>query len=162
MAGSDDVAADRNGCGRGRGQDDVRVRVGRRVAADDARAVEVDLDRPFETTQEREVGLAELLPRPLSDLEQPPTLVLADRLGGDVQREQELVGVPEDAAARQLLQQLDALDRLRPALGDVAERDDQVGLYTLDVRERGAERDSVSVHVREKGHSHPAETTVTP
>ena len=45
---------------------------------------------------------------------------------------------------------------LRPALRDVPERDDQIRLVVLQVGERGAERDGVSVHVGEEGDPHIA------
>jgi len=80
----------------------------------------------------------------------------------DLERDEKVVGVPEDARATELAQQIDALPGLRPALGDVAQRDDQVDVVTFDVGERGAESDGVRVHVGEEGDPHSAELTDTP
>jgi hypothetical protein len=132
------------------------------MAADEARPFEIDLDPSLERAQEGEALVAELLLRPPSDLQQPSPFLLVDRLRVDVEGQQEFVGVSEDTGAAELLEELDALDWLRPTLGDVAERNDQVRLYVLDVRDRGAERDAVPVHVGEEGDSHAAEITGTP
>ena len=89
-------------------------------------------------------------------------LFVFHRLRPEVEREEKVVGVAEDARATELAQQVDALSRLRPTLGDVAQRDDQVDVVTLDVGECGAESDGVPVHVGEEGDPHSAELTDTP
>jgi len=127
---------------------DVLVRRRRRMAAEDA----TGRDGRLEATEEREPILAELLPRPCSGRQEAVDVL--GLLRAEVEREQELVGVPEDARALELLQQLDALARLRTALRDVAERDDQIRFAPLQIRERGAECDGVPVHVREESGSH--------
>lgn len=81
---------------------------------------------------------------------------------GVIECEQKLVRVPGDTRTIELAQQVDAFLRLRAALGDVAERDDQVDVVPLDVGERCAERNGVSVHVREESGAHSAELTDTP
>ena len=91
-----------------------------------------------------------------------PAFVVLDRLVAEVEREQEVVGVSEDARAAELAQQLDAFLRLRAALGDVTERDDQVDVVAFDVGKRSAERDGVAVHVGEERDPHSAELTGTP
>jgi hypothetical protein len=45
------------------------------------------------------------------------------------------------------LHELEALDRLRPALRDVAQRDDRIGAAPGDVVERRAQADGVAVRV---------------
>ena len=73
----------------------------------------------------------------------------------EVERNEDVIRVPVDAPAPELLQQLDALAWLRTTLSDVAERDDQIGLATfLQIGERCPERDGVSVHVGEEGDAH--------
>ena len=89
-------------------------------------------------------------------------LFVFHRLRPEIEREEKIVGVSEDAGAAELAQQVDALLRLRPALRNVAERDDQVDVVALDVGERRAERNGVPVHVGEEGDSHFAELTDTP
>ena len=74
-----------------------------------------------------------------------------------IEGEEKVLRVPSHTRTAELTQELDALERLRPALGNVAEGDDQVGPAILQVGERRAERDRVSVHVGEKGNSHSAE-----
>ena len=147
MTGGDRVGIDERNPVRVR-QHDVLVRRRRRVAAEHA----PDLDRRLEAAQELEAVLAELLLRPARCPEQ--ALDILRLLRAEVEREQELIRVAEDAGAAELLQQLDALARLRPALRDVAERDDQIGLTILQVGEGGAEGDGVAVHVAEEGDSH--------
>lgn len=88
--------------------------------------------------------------------------LILDRLGAEVERDQEVVGVAEHTLTAELTQELDALERLRAALRDVAEGDDQVGPAILQVGERGAECDRVSVHVGEKGNPHSGELMDTP
>ena len=127
---------------------DVLVRRRRRMAAEDA----TGRDGRLEATEEREPILAELLPRPCSRGQEAVDVL--GLLRAEVEREQELVGVPEDARALELLQQLDALARLRTALRDVSQRDDQIRFAPLQIRERGAESDGVPVHVREESGSH--------
>ena len=129
-------------------QHDVLVRRRRRVTAEDAPG----RNSPLEAAQEREPLLAELLPRPFRRRQKAVDVL--GLLRAEIEREQELVGVPEDARALELLQQLDALARLRPALCDVAERDDQIRLALLQIRERSTECDGVPMHVREEGDSH--------
>ena len=112
----------------------------------------------LEALQEREAVLAELLARPASRFEQPfAAFLVLDRLGAEVERDQEVVGVAEHARAAELTQELDALERLGPTLRDVAERDDQVGPAILQIGECCAERNRVSVHVGEEGNPHSAE-----
>jgi hypothetical protein len=106
----------------------------------------------LEVTEEREALVAELLPRPFRGRQEAVDVL--GLLRAEIEREQELVGVPEDARALELLQQFDALARLRAALCDVAERDDQIRLAPLEIRERSTECDGVPVHVREEGDSH--------
>ncbi len=89
-------------------------------------------------------------------------LLVLDGLRTEVEREQELVRVPEDARTLQLLEQLDALHGLRPTLGDVAQRDDQIDVLPLDIGERGTESDGVSVHVRDERDTHGSQLTETP
>ena len=129
-----------------------------------SRLPEIDLDGRLEPLQELEAVVAQLLAGPAADLEHPFDVLGVHRLGlgAEVERKHELVRVPEDAGAVELPQELDALDRLRPALGDVAKRDDQVGLYALEIGERRAEGDRVAVHVREEGDAHRPEITGTP
>ena len=91
-----------------------------------------------------------------------PALPVLHRLRPELEREEKVVGVAEDAGAIELTQQVDALLRLRPALRDVAERDDQVNVVALDVGERSAKRNGVPVHVGEEGDPHSAELTDTP
>ena len=89
-------------------------------------------------------------------------LFVFHRLRPEIEREEKVVGVAEDAGATELAQQVDALLRLRPALGDVAERDDQVNVVALDVGERRTESNGVPVHVGDEGDPHSAELTDTP
>jgi hypothetical protein len=91
-----------------------------------------------------------------------PALLVFHGLRPEIEREEKVVGVAEDARATELAQQVDALLRLRPALGDVAERDDQVNVAAFDVGERSAECNCVPVHVGEEGDPHSAELTDTP
>ena len=91
-----------------------------------------------------------------------PALVVFHGLCTEIERDEVVVGVPVDARAAELAQQVDTFPRLRPALGDVAERDDQVDVVSLDVGERCAERDGIPVHVGEEGDPHSAELTDTP
>ena len=112
----------------------------------------------LEALQEREAVLAELLARPASRFEQPfAAFLVLDRLGAEVESDQEVVGVAEHARAVELAQELDALERLGPTLRDVAERDDQVRPAILQIGECCAERNRVSVHVGEEGNPHSAE-----
>jgi len=136
------------------GQDDVLVRVRRGVATEKI----ADLDRGLEAAKEVQPLLAELFSRPARGLEQllAPLFVL-DGLRAEVESEEELLGVPEHARTVQLSQQVDALERLGPALGDVPEGDDPIRGRPLDVVERRAKRDRVAVHVREEGDSHAAD-----
>ncbi len=129
-----------------------------------SRLPEIDLDGRLEPLQELEAVVAQLVARPAADLEYPLGVLGVHRLGlgAEVERKHELVRVPEDAGAVELPQELDALDRLRAALGDVPERDDQIRLDTLDVRERRAKGDGVAVHVGEESDAHAADTTGTP
>ena len=104
-----------------------------------------------EAPQEREAVVAELLARPVRGLEH----ALVGLLVAEVERDEEVIRVPVDAWAAELLQQLDALARLRASLRDVPEREDQVRLTTrLQIGEGGAERDRVPVHVGEEGDAH--------
>jgi hypothetical protein len=118
----------------------------------------VDLDAGLEAAEELQPLLAELLSRPACRLKQPLALLLVlDLLMAKVEGEQEFLSVPQHTWAPQLTKELNALDGLGPALGDVAERDDQVRLFSREVHERGAEGNGVSVHVGEERHSHGRE-----
>lgn len=124
-----------------------------------------DRNGRLERAQESETVVSELLARPARRLEKPltPILVLDRlRLRAELESQQEVVRVAEDARARELADQVDALGRLRPALCDVAERDDQVRLPSLEIGERRSERDRVAVHVGEQGDPHWAELTGMP
>ena len=112
----------------------------------------------LEAPQELEPLLAELLARPMGGGE----LLLRDLLLTKVQGDEEVVGVAVDAGTPELAQEIDAFERLRSALGDVAERDDQVGLVTLQVGERSAEADRVAVHVGDECDPHSPDSTGTP
>ena len=81
-------------------------------------------------------------------------LLLADLLVTEVERHEEVIRVAVGAGTAELAQEIDALARLRAALRDVAERDDQIGFMTLQIGERGAERDGVAVHVGDEGDPH--------
>ena len=117
----------------------------------------------LEVLQKSQPVFAELRAGPVGRIEQAlSALVVFHGVCSEIERNEEVVGVPVDARAAELAQQVDAFPRLRPALGDVAERDDQVDVVSLDIRERCAESDGVSVHVGEKGDPHPAELTDTP
>lgn len=126
--------------------DDVLVRRRRGVAAQHA----AGLHGRLEATQELEPVLAELLARPLRGLDHAVVRLLVAEVEGD----EDVVGVPVHARAAEILEELDALARLRTALCNVAERDDQVWLALLQVRECSAERDGVPVHVGDEGDAH--------
>lgn len=132
--------------GRSLGQDDVLDRRGRRVAAEHSPG----LYGRAEAAQELEPVLAELVARPVRRLEH----ALVGLLVAEVERDEDVIRVAVDAGTRQLLQQLDALARLRPSLRDVPEGDDQVGAAILQIREGGPECDGVAVHVGEEGDAH--------
>ena len=89
-------------------------------------------------------------------------LLLRHFLAPEVEGDEEVVGIAVDARAVELAQKVDALERLRAALGDVAERDDQVGPLTLQIVEDGAKRNGVAVHVGDKRDPHSAELMSTP
>src|ERR671936_612782 len=108
------------------------------------------MHRRLEAAEKLEPVLAELLARPMRRRE----LLLGHLLVAEVERNEEVVGVAVDARTAELAQEVDALDRLRAALRDVAERDDQVGLEPLQVAERRAKCDGVAVHVRDEGDAH--------
>ena len=127
-------------------EDDVLVRRRRRVAAEHAAC----LHGRGEAAQEREAILAELRARPVRCLEH----ALVGLFVAELERNEKVIRVPVDARTSKLLQQRNAFARLRPALGDVAERDDQVGLDVLQVGQSGAEGDGVAVHVGEEGDAH--------
>ena len=149
MTGRDSVDLERSDLlGRSFGQDDVLVRRRRRVTAEHAPG----LHGRAEAAQELEPVLTQLSARPVGGRQQ--ALDVVGFLGAQVQREQELVRVAEHARAAELLEQLDALARLWPSLGDVSERNDQLGAATLQIRERSSEGDGVSVHVGEEGDAH--------
>ena len=104
-----------------------------------------------EAAQERKTLVAELGARPMRRLQD----ALVRLFAAEVERNEDVIRVPVDARAAELLQELHALAWLRSALRDVAERDDQIGLATLlQIGERCPERDSVSVHVGEEGDAH--------
>ena len=104
-----------------------------------------------------------MLARPTSGLEQPfLSLLVLHRLVAEIEGEEEVVRVPEDARAAELAQQLDALARLRPALRNVAQADDQVDIALLQIGERCTEGDRIAVHVGKECDSHPGELTGTP
>ena len=84
------------------------------------------------------------------------------RFDAEVESNQEVIRIAVDARATELLQQLDALPRLRAALRDVAERDDQIRLTGLQIGERSAEGDRVAVHVRDECDSHSEQLMGTP
>ena len=128
-------------------QDDVLVRRRGRVAAQHPSC----LHRRLEAAQKLETVRSELLLRPACSVEQALQLLrILHRLGAEIEREQKLVRVAEHARAVELTQQLDALARLRAALRDVAEGDDQVGLTVLQIGQGSAERAGVAVHVGEE------------
>jgi hypothetical protein len=129
-------------------EDDVLIGGRRGVAAEDPAGAH----RRLEALEELQPVLPELLAGPLRGRDQ--SLDVLRLFGAEVERKQELVRVPEDARTAELLQQRDALARLRPSLRDVAQRDDQVGLSTLQVGKCSAERDGVAVHVGEEGDAH--------
>ena len=92
----------------------------------------LDLDRRLEAAQELEPFRAELRLRPAGRLEQPfLSLLVLDRLVAEIEGQEEVVRVPEDARAVELAQQVDTFERLRPALRDVAQADDQVDVVLL-------------------------------
>ena len=123
----------------------------------------LDLDRRLEAAEELEPFRAELLLRPAGRLEQPfLSLLVLDRLVAEIEGQEEIVRVPEDARAVELAQQLDAFERLRPALRDVAQADDQVDVMLLQIGERRTEGDRIAVHVGKECDSHPGELTGTP
>lgn len=156
--GSDSVEGPLDLVMRGRRQHDVLVGARRRVTAQQR----ADLDGRLETAQEGKPLLPELLARPARRLEEPLDAILVVdrlRLRAEVEGQQEVIRVAEDARALELAQEVDALGRLRAALRDVAEGDDQARLPTLKVRKSGAERDRVAVHVRDEGDAHEGELT---
>ena len=116
-----------------------------------------------EALQKSQPLFAELLARPAGGIEESFSVLLVfHRVGAEIEGEEKVVGVAEDTRATEPAQQVDALLRLRTALGDVAERDDQVDVVARDVGERSAERNCIPVHVGEEGDSHSAELTDTP
>ena len=84
-------------------------------------------------------------------------LVLPDRdLGVDQLPLDELplrVAAHAEDALPPGLEEGDRLERER-APGQIAARDDQVRLFTLQLGENRLERDGVAVHVRERGEPH--------
>ena len=117
----------------------------------------------LEALEKREPVLSELLPRPARRLEQTSEVLLVlDRLGTDVERQEEAVRVAEHARTVELAQELDALERLRSSLRDVAERDDQVRPAVLQIGERSPESDGVAVHVGEESDAHSAQLMAAP
>ena len=146
-------------CTRSGRQDDVLVRLRRRVAAEDL----LDVDRRLEAAEKLETFGAKLFARPASGFEQTLlSLLVLDRLVAEVEGQEEVVRVPEHAWAVELTQQLDALERLRPALRDIAEGNDQVDVVLLQIGESRPEGDCIAVHVGEKRDSHSTELTGTP
>ncbi len=122
----------------------------------------LDLDRRLEAAEELEPFRAELLLRPTSGFHQPfLSLLILDRLIAEIEGQEEVVRVPEDARAVELAQQLDAFERLRPALRDVAQAHDQVDVALLQIGERRTEGDCIAVHVGKECDSHPGELTGT-
>lgn len=104
-----------------------------------------------EAAQEPKAVLAELFARPVRGLQD----ALVGLFAAEVERHENVIRIPVDARTPQLLQELDALARLRTTLRDVAERDDQVGPATFfQVGERCTERDGIAVHVGEEGDAH--------
>ena len=123
----------------------------------------LDLDRRLEAAEELEPRRAELLARPERGLEQPfLSLSFLDRLVAEIEGQEEVVRVPIDARAVELAEQLDAFERLRPALRDVAQADDQVDVVLLQIGERRTKGDCIAVHVGKECDSHPGELTGTP
>ena len=123
----------------------------------------LDFDRRVEAAEELEPFRAELFLRPPCRLEQPfLSLLVLDRLVAEIEGQDEVVRVPEDARAVELAQQLDAFERLRPSLRDVTQADDQVDVALLQIGERRTEGDCIAVHVRKECDSHPGELTGTP
>jgi len=140
-------------------QEHVLVRLRRRVAAKNP----LDLDCRLEAAEELEPRRAELLLRPPCRLEQPfLSLLVLDRLVAEIEGQKEVVRVPEDAGALELAQQLDAFERLRTTLRDVAQADDQVDVVLLQIGERRTKGDCIAVHVGKECDSHPGELTGTP
>jgi len=127
-------------------EDDAVVVSRRAVEAEQAPAAEVELDRRCERAQVLEVGVRELRERPLALDELPLGRLLRTR----VRVEQEGVGVAHHGQGSCVADELEALDGLRPALGDVAEGDDRVGVAQGDVVERRAQPDGVPVRVRDE------------
>ena len=125
------------------------------MAADQLGLADVELDRRREAAQEVEPVVTELLTRPARRVEQAlATLLVLDRLGAEIERDEEVVGVAVHTRTTELAQDVDTLARLRPALCDIAERDDQVDIFAPDVLEDGAEGDGIAVHVRDEGDAH--------
>jgi hypothetical protein len=144
---------------RRRRENDVLIRARRRVTAQDASGT----DGGLEALEECEAVFAELLARPTGPFEESFALFLIlDRLGAEIECEKKVLRVSTDTRTAELTQELDALTRLRPALRDIAEGDDQVGPAVLQVGECCAERDSVSVHVGDESDPHSAELMDTP
>lgn len=109
------------------------------------------LNRRLEAAQEPEPVVTELRSRPPCRLQH----ALVRLLVAELERDEKVVGVAVDAGAAELLQQLDALTRLRSSLRDVTECDDQVGLAALlQVGKCGTEGNGIAVHVGEEGDAH--------
>lgn len=145
--------------GRRRRKDHVLVRLRRRMAAEQP----ADFNRRLEPTKKRQPVFADLLARPAQCLQHSVALLLVvDLLGAEIERDKKVVGVSAGALTTELTEKLHALTRLRSALGDVAQRDDQVDVLAFNVRERSSERNRIAVHIREEGGSHPAELMGTP
>src|SRR3954470_24103809 len=117
VSGGDGISAERADAFRRRARkDDVLVRRRRRVTAEDASG----RNSRLEGTEEREPLVAELLARPFRGRQEAVDVL--GLLRAEIEREQELVGVPEDARALELLEQFDALARLRKASQPTASR----------------------------------------
>jgi len=121
------------------------------------------LHRRLEAAQELETLHSELLLRPARGVEQPLQLLrIVDGLRPKIERQEELVRVAEHARAVELAQQLDAFARLRTALRNVAEGDDQVWFAILQIGEGSTEREGVAVHVGEECDPHSGQLMAAP
>ena len=117
------------------------------MEAKEPEAVEVELDRRLERAQVVEVLLGETAERPLALDEVPLGRLLPRHVA---RRAGTRPSSPITRPRAGLAHELEALDRLRPALCDVAEADDLVYAAPCQVVERRAEPDGVAVRVRDE------------
>ena len=133
---------------RGVREDHVFVRHRRRVTTDQTPACEIELDGRLVRRQ------ASGLLSPPTDREQPRKSVFIKLLRPWIERQEELIGIAEDASPTELAEPVDGLDRLRTTLRDVPEANDLVEFVAHDLRDHRVEADGVAVQVGHERDAH--------